>query len=129
MKIVLMADMRKYDLLINFCIAYKQILQRQNLYSMFNTSHLISEATKLEINTMTTYSETNIEQLAARVNYNEIDAIIYLRDQDAPNYSLPNTLLRACDKQNVPYATNLAMAELLILAIDRGDLDWRELVK
>ncbi len=129
MKIVLMADMRKYDLLINFCIAYKQILQRQNLYSMFNTSHLISEATKLEINTMTTYSEANIEQLAARVNYNEIDAIVYLRDQDAPNYSQPNPLLRACDKQNVPYATNLAMAELLILAIDRGDLDWRELVK
>lgn len=129
MKVVLMADLRKYELLINFCIAYKQILSRHELMSLFNTSQLISDATQLELQTMATDINANIEQLAARVNYDEIDAIIYLRDQDTPAYDAPAPLLRACDNKNVPYATNLAMAELLVLAIDRGDLDWRELIR
>lgn len=129
MDIVLMADMRKYDLLINFCIAYKRILNEHRLISLFNTSHLIKEATSLNINTLATDMDAGIDQLASRVNYNEIDAIIYLRDQDISDYSAPNVLFRACDNKNVPYASNLAMAELLVLAIDRGDLDWRELLR
>lgn len=128
MNIVLMADMRKYDLLVNFCIAYKEILKRHRLTSLFNTSHLIRQHSGLDINTMATDTNSSVEQLAARVNYNEIDAIIYLRDQDIENYSGPNPLFRACDNKNVPYASNLAMAEILILAIDRGDLDWREFI-
>jgi methylglyoxal synthase len=35
-------------------------------------------------------------------------------------------LLRLCDVHNVPVATNIATAEALILALERGDLDWRE---
>ncbi|MDO5015873.1 MAG: methylglyoxal synthase [Eubacteriales bacterium] len=129
MDIVLMADMRKYDLLVNFCIAYKNILRKHRLMSLFNTSKLIQEATGLEINTLATDLVTGIDQLASRVSYNEIDAIIYLRDQDEPDYSIANVLLRACDNMNIPYASNMALAELLVLAIDRGDLAWRELLR
>lgn len=129
MNIVLMADSRKNELLINFCIAYKQLLSKHTLISLFNTSQLISEATDLPLIGLSTDLVAGIDQIASRVTYNEIDAIIYLRDQLAPNYNLPNRLFRACDKQNIPLASNLAMAELLILAIDRGDLAWRELIK
>lgn len=129
MDIVLMADMRKYDLLVNFCIAYKNILRKHRLMSLFNTSKLIQEATGLEINTLATDLVTGIDQLASRVNYNEIDAIIYLRDQDELDYSIANVLFRACDNMNIPYASNMALAELLVLAIDRGDLAWRELLR
>ena len=38
-------------------------------------------------------------------------------------------LSRLCDVHNVPLATNIATAEVLIMGIERGDLDWRELVK
>ena len=37
--------------------------------------------------------------------------------------------LRHCDKNNVPVATNLASAEMLVMGLQRGDLDWRELLR
>ena len=36
--------------------------------------------------------------------------------------------IRYCDKHNVPIATNLASAEMLIMGLQRGDLDWREML-
>jgi len=39
-----------------------------------------------------------------------------------------NELLRLCDIHNVPAATNIATAEVLVRSLDRGDLDWREIV-
>lgn len=129
MNVVLMADSRKVELLLNFCIAYKQILKRHRLISLFNTSRLIEESSGLRVTTMTTDTDASIEQLASRASFNEIDAVIYLRDQDAPFYDAPNALLRACDQNSIPFATNLATAELLVLALDRGDLDWRELLR
>ena len=36
---------------------------------------------------------------------------------------------RHCDKHNVPIATNLASAEMLIMGLQRGDLDWREMLR
>ena len=37
--------------------------------------------------------------------------------------------IRFCDKHNVPIATNLASAEMLIMGLQRGDLDWREMLR
>lgn len=129
MNIVLMADSRKYDLLINFCIAYRQILKQHHLISLFNTSRLIQTTTRLPVTTLATDIHASVEQLASRAMYNEIDAVIYLRDPDLPIYESPNSLLRACDSNSIPFASNIATAEVLVLAIDRGDLDWRELLK
>jgi methylglyoxal synthase len=76
-------------------------------------------------------SQGGLQQIAARISYNEIDVVLYFRD---PNESSENehaelmNVLRLCDMQNVPVATNIATAEVLIRALDRGDLDWREIV-
>ena len=70
-----------------------------------------------------------MDQLASRAMYNEVDAVIYLRDPLLGDYNAPNPLMKACDINSIPYATNIATAEILVLAIDRGDLDWRELVR
>ncbi|HZJ68477.1 MAG TPA: methylglyoxal synthase [Candidatus Eisenbacteria bacterium] len=129
MNIVLIADTRKYDLLVNFCIAYRQILSKHKLISLFNISRSIRDNTDLEVKTLATDISASVEQLASKANYNEIDAVIYIRDPLLKSYDLPNSLFKACDINNIPFATNIATAEVLVLAIDRGDLDWRELIR
>jgi methylglyoxal synthase len=127
--IVLLADPQKHELLLNFCIAYNQILGRHEMYSLVNTARLISNAAGLDVTGLPTDISGSLDQLASRASYNEVDAVIYLRDPQDRSYDLPNSLLKACDTNIIPLATNLATAELLVLALDRGDLDWRELVR
>mgnify|MGYP000625819020 CR=1 FL=1 len=72
------------------------------------------------------------QQVDARIAYNEIDLVIMFSD---PNDTDPwedqriMRTLRLCDMHNVPCATNLASAEMLILGLQRGDLDWRMMIK
>jgi len=127
--IVLLADQRKHELLVNFCIAYSQILGRHTMFSVFNTARLIRDATRLDVTGLSTEVAGSLAQLALRAAYNEIDAVIYLRDPQMETYDAPNPLIKACDTNNIPLATNLATAEILVFALDRGDLDWRELVR
>ena len=74
------------------------------------------------------------QQIASRIAYNEIDVLIYFRDTrpTSDEYSdhdkIEKELLLACDRYNIPVATNIATAEVIIMALDRGDLDWREVV-
>ena len=129
MKIVLLADNRKNELLVNLCIAYRRLLDRHEIFSVYNTAILISHSAEIPVNGLSTDYSGGFEQLASRAMFNELDAVIYLRDTEAPFYDEQNPLLKACDYNSIPYATNLASAEVLILAIDRGDLDWRELIR
>lgn len=129
MKIVLMADNRKNELLVNFCIAYRPLLMKHQLISVYNTGKLLRASVDIEVSGLSVDYSSGIEQLAARAQFNEIDCVIYLRDGREEASSKSIELLDVCDYNNIPYATNLATAEILILAIDRGDLDWREWLK
>ena len=129
MKIVLMADISRTELLVNFCIAYQQILNQHELISPLNTAHLIKGATTLKVMAYPTEETSTKSQLAASARYNEIDALIYLRDPEGPITEPLIDLFLACDTNSIPFATNSATAEVLVLAISRGDLDWRELVR
>ena len=113
-----------------FCIAYCGILSKHNLCATSITAKYISEATGLEIERLLTGEHGGEEQITSRVAYNEIDVLLYFRDT-RPSVSYEDgdlELLRMCDMYNVPVATNIATAEALICALDRGDLDWREIV-
>ncbi len=129
MKIVLLADHRKNELLVNFCIAFMRILEKHELVSVSNTARLVKSASNLEVLGLSADNSAGLEPLASRAMFNEIDAVIYLRDPMLDEYDFPNPLTRACDINSIPYATNLATAEILVLAIDRGDLDWRKLLR
>ncbi|MBQ1894706.1 MAG: methylglyoxal synthase [Clostridiales bacterium] len=129
MKIVLMADNRKNELLVNFCIAYRPLLMKHQLISVYNTGKLLRASVDLEVSGLSVDYSSEIEQLARRAQFNEIDCVIYLRDGREEASSKSIELLDVCDYNNIPYATNLATAEILILAVDRGDLDWREWLK
>lgn len=129
MKIVLLADHKKNELLVNFCVAYGQILIRHKLLSLFHTAHLLEQTTQLKVEGLPTDMLGGLDQLAARAMFNEIDAVIYLRDPQSNRYDEHNPLMQACDVNLIPFASNLAAAEILILAVDRGDLDWRHLLQ
>lgn len=130
MEIAIIASDTKKELMAQFCIAYCGILSKHNLCATSVTGNYISEATGLEIEKLLSGPHGGEQQIASRVSYNEIDALLYFRSNE-PKSNFDEAeyqLLRLCDVHNVPVATNIAMAEILIMAIDRGDLDWREIV-
>lgn len=131
MEIAIIASDKRKDLMTEFCIAYCGILCRHHLCATGTTGRYLAEATGLDIEIMLAGTHGGTQQIASRISYNEIDLLLYFRDTDDDNeYSdVQINLIRMCDKQNIPVATNIATAEALVLALDRGDLDWRMLLK
>lgn len=130
MNIALIAHDSKKELMVQFCIAYCGILSRHSLCATGTTGKLVSEATGLDIVKFLSGSQGGDQQIASRISYNEIDLLLFFRDPITPKPEELNdgTLLRLCDVHNIPVATNIATAEALIHALERGDLDWRDIV-
>ena len=130
MNIALIAHDEKKELMVQFCIAYCGILSRNIICATGTTGKLVEEATGLEVQKFLGGSQGGDQQIAARIACNEIDMLLFFRDPLNPKPSEPNdmNLLRLCDMHNIPIATNSATAEMLILGLDRGDLDWRNIV-
>ncbi len=130
MEIAIIAHDMKKELMTQFCIAYCGILSKHSLCATSITAKYISDATGLDIERLLTGEQGGEQQIASRIAYNEIDILLYFRDT-RPNSIHDETdleLLRLCDMYNIPVATNIATAEALICALERGDLDWREIV-
>ena len=131
MNIALIANDAKKKLMQNFCIAYRGILSRHTLYATGTTGRLIEEVTNLNIHKHLAGHLGGEQQIGAQIEQNEIDLVIFLRDPLTPKPHEPDVgnVIRLCDTHNIPLATNLATAELLIKSLDRGDLEWREMYK
>ena len=131
MRIALIAHDAKKKLMQNFCIAYRGILSRHKLYATSTTGRLIEEVTNLNIHKHLAGHLGGMQQIGAQIDQNEIDLLIFLRDPLNPKRHEPdvNNVVKLCDMHNIPMATNLATAELLIKSLDRGDLEWREMYK
>ncbi len=127
MNIAIIANDKKKELITEFCIAYCGILSRHNICATAITGKYISEATGLNIEKLLSGSHGGGEQIASKIAYGEVDVLILLRDtnDDAEYADTELHLVKLCDKYTVPVATNIATAEALVLALDRGDLDWR----
>ena len=131
MNIALIAHDEKKELMVQFCIAYCGILSRHNICATGTTGKIVAETTGLEISTFLGGSQGGGQQIAARIACNEIDMLLFFRDPLNPKPSEANdmNLLRLCDMHNIPVATNIATAEVLIHGLERGDLDWRNILK
>ena len=131
MRIALIAHDAKKKLMQNFCIAYRGILSRHQLYATSTTGRLIEEVTNLNIHKHLAGHLGGMQQIGAQIEQNEIDLLIFLRDPLNPKRHEPDVtnVVKLCDMHNIPLATNLATAELLIKSLDRGDLEWREMYK
>ena len=129
MHIAIIADNNKKEMMAQFCIAYCGILNRHHLCATHTTGTYISEATGLDIETYLG-GGTGIEQITSRISYNEIDLVFYFRSTDPSK--IPGepemNLLRLCDVYNIPVATNIATAEVMVTALEAGNFNWREFV-
>lgn len=133
MQIALIADDNKKELMTQFCIAYCGILSKHSLCATGTTGKMITDATGLPVERLMAGTVGGEEQLLSRIEYDEIDMLIFFRNttvltEGPRGNAVDEHLLLLCDKKNVPLATNIATAEVLIMALDRGDLAWREIV-
>ena len=130
MEIAIIAHDTKKELMVQFCIAYCGILSKHNLCATATTAKFISEATGLEINRLMSGKAGGEQQIASRIAYNEIDILLDFKDTrpDSKINEAEMELFRMCDLYNIPVATNIATAEVIVTALERGDLDWREIV-
>lgn len=130
MDIALIAHDRKKDEMVNFVIAYEHVFKQHRLYATGTTGQRIMDATKLQVHRFMSGPLGGDQQIGALVADNTMDLIIFLRDplMAQPHEPDISALLRLCDVQGIPLATNVATAELLVRALGRGEFAWRELV-
>lgn len=132
MNITVMAHDKKKELMVQFCTAYKSVLAKHNLSATATTGRMVADATGLPVSLFMARSQGGHQQVDARIAYNEIDMVIIFsdpNDNDVWEDQRIMQTLRLCEMHNVPVATNLATAEMLVLGLQRGDLDWREMVR
>ncbi|MDE6626125.1 MAG: methylglyoxal synthase [Lachnospiraceae bacterium] len=131
MNIGLIAHDAKKKLMQNFCIAYRGILCKHELFATGTTGRLVEEVTNLTVHKYLAGHLGGEQQLGSEIEHNDIDMVIFLRDPQTPKSHEPDiiNIFTLCDIHNIPLATNLATAELMVKALDRGDLDWREMFK
>ncbi len=133
MEIAIIAHDSKKELIAQFCIAYCGILSKHNISATSITGKYISDATGLSIERLLSGKQGGVQQITSRIAYDEFDMVIFFRATNQPQLDtvqqeLESELIRMCDMHNVPIATNIATAEALISALDRGDFDWREII-
>ena len=129
MEIALIAHDNRKDLMVQFCTAYIGILSRHTICATGITGRLVTEETGLPIHLFMSGVHGGSEQIGARIAYNEIDLVLFFSDPNNPKYAEDVAYFsNLCDRNNIPLATNVASAEMLILGLSRGDLDWRDIV-
>ncbi|MDO4749364.1 MAG: methylglyoxal synthase [Eubacteriales bacterium] len=129
MNIALMAHNGKKELMVQFCIAYCGILSQHQICATNTTGKLVADATGLDIDLYLSGAQGGVQQIGARITYNEIDLVLFFCDPyGKEDYRPADTISRLCDQYNIPFASNVATAEVLIQGLRRGDLDWRDIV-
>ena len=130
MNIAFLAHDKKKELMVQFCTAYKSILAKHTLFATATTGRLIVDNTGLPVTLLLSHKQGGHQQINARIAYNEIDLVLFFRDPltAQPHEPDVSALFRLCDVHNIPLATNVATAEVLIKGLERGDIDWRDIV-
>ena len=129
MNVGLIAHDSKKKLMQNFCIAYRGILSKHELYATGTTGLLIEEVTNLRIHKFLPGETGGARQLASQIEQGNLDMVIFLRDPLHVKAQEPevNSIVRLCDRYNISIWTDRATAEILIKALERGDLEWRNI--
>ena len=127
MNIGFIASNSKKSLIEDFCIAYKGILSKHQVYATGTTGRRIEEVTNLRVQKFLAGSVGGDKQFMEMIARGDMDMVIFFYNPTMIDPKEPDVfeVTKCCDQYNVPIATNIATAESLILGLDRGDLDWR----
>lgn len=130
MKIALIAHDKKKPNIIRFSTAYKPILKNHELYATGTTGHKIEEATNLPVHCFNSGPHGGDQQIGAMIAQDQMDMVLFFRDPLTAQPHEPDitALIRLCDVYEIPLATNMAGAEILIHALENGELDWRTIL-
>ena len=131
MNIALIAHDKKKDLMVNFVTAYEHVLAQHTLFGTGTTGKRIMEATTLKVNLFKSGPLGGDQQIGAEIANNRMDLVIFLRDPMTAQPHEPDiqALIRLCDVYMIPVATNIATGELLIKGLERGEINWRNLIR
>ena len=129
MNIALMSHDNKKELMVQFCIAYCGILSKHTVCATHDTGSQVAEATGLPVQLFLAHAQGGSQQIGARISYNEFDMVLFFNDPaNEARADDISYISRLCDQNRVPFASNIATAEMLVLGLSRGDLDWRLIV-
>ena len=121
MNIALIAHDEMKDTMIGFCIAYERILKNYGLYGTGTTGKRIMDETSLDVNRLASGPLGGDQQIGALIVSQDIDLVIFLRDPltSQPHEPDINALLRLCDVYEIPLATNVSTAQLVLDALHK----------
>ena len=130
-KIALIAHDKKKDNLLEFVKENVDFFEKYELVGTGTTGKLITDVLGLTVKRYQSGPLGGDQQIGALIAEGKIEFVIFFRDPltSQPHEPDVQALIRLCDVHNIPLATNVATAELLVKALERGDLDWRELVR
>ncbi len=122
MKIALIAHNKKKDLMIVLAVKHKALLSKHKLYATGTTGTLVMGETGLEITRMKSGPLGGDQQIGSMIADGNMDLVIFLRDPltSQPHEPDVSALLRLCDVQNIPLATNIVSAEIMLSALESG---------
>ena len=129
MNIAIMSHTKKQELMMQFCTAYCGVLSKHSVCATNATGRMVAEATGLPVQLFLSHAHGGVQQIGARIAYNEIDMVLFFNDPKSDDLEKElNYIIRLCDQYTIPFASNAATAEVLVQGLARGDLDWRDIV-
>lgn len=131
MNIALIAHDKKKDDIVKIAEAYKLILSKHDLFATGTTGKRIMDETGLDIHRFKSGPLGGDQQIGAYISDNKMDLVIFIRDPLTSQAHEPDisALLRLCDVYEIPLATNMGSAEVLLRGLDAGFYDWRDMAR
>lgn len=131
MKIALIAHDKKKEDMIKLTTAYKDILEDHELFATGTTGQRIIDETGLEVTRFKSGPLGGDQQIGSLVSENELDLIIFLRDSLTAQAHEPDisALLRLSDVYDVPLATNMGSAEVMLRGLESEFFEWRDITR
>lgn len=128
MKIALIAHDRKKDEMVELTTAYQPILANHELFATGTTGGRIQDATGLAVHRFNSGPLGGDQQIGALISEKGIDMVIFLRDPltAQPHEPDVSALIRLSDVYEIPLATNLGTAEVLLRGLQEGLVDFRK---
>ena len=120
MKIALIAHDKKKDAMIELAKEHKDFLAKHELYATGTTGTLIMGGTGLKITRRKGGPRGGDQQIGSMIADGALDLVIFLRDPltAQPHEPDVSALLRLCDVQSIPLATNVKSAEIMLKALE-----------